>query len=43
MTTTSESEVISVSGPVVKANKLLGAFLYEVVYVGPQRLIGEII
>lgn len=38
-----ESRVISVSGPVVKASNLLGAFLYEVVYVGDLRLIGEII
>ncbi|KAH0574306.1 Vacuolar ATP synthase catalytic subunit A [Spironucleus salmonicida] len=37
------STVISVSGPVVRANNLLGAFLYEVVYVGDLRLIGEII
>lgn len=39
----STASVISVSGPVVKANNLLGAFLYEVVYVGDLRLIGEII
>ncbi|CAL5971986.1 Vacuolar_ATP synthase catalytic subunit A [Hexamita inflata] len=38
-----ESRVISVSGPVVRASNLLGAFLYEVVYVGDLRLIGEII
>ncbi len=38
-----EGRVIFVSGPVVKANMMRGARMFDVVQVGEERLIGEII
>ena len=35
--------IFSVSGPVVTADKVGGAAMYELVRVGPERLVGEII
>ena len=35
--------VFSVSGPVVVAEKMIGSAMYELVRVGPQELIGEVI
>jgi vacuolar-type H+-ATPase subunit B/Vma2 len=35
--------IVSVSGPVVVAEKMAGAAMYELVRVGRLRLIGEII
>ena len=37
------SRVIGVSGPVVKAQGLHGAKMYELVRVGTEKLLGEII
>mmetsp|Transcript_23114 Transcript_23114/g.68110 ORF Transcript_23114/g.68110 Transcript_23114/m.68110 type:complete len:607 (-) Transcript_23114:376-2196(-) len=38
-----EGKVFSVSGPVVIADKMSGSAMYELVRVGHQRLVGEII
>src|SRR5690242_8963556 len=35
--------IFSVSGPVVVAEKMIGSAMYELVRVGPQELIGEVI
>ncbi|MEM3951867.1 MAG: hypothetical protein QXP74_00430, partial [Nitrososphaerota archaeon] len=35
--------IIWVAGPAVRAEGMLGAKMYETVYVGEERLIGEII
>ena len=35
--------IVRASGPVVEAKELVGAMLYHVAWVGPERLIGEII
>ncbi|KAL0485253.1 V-ATPase catalytic subunit A [Acrasis kona] len=36
-------DILSVAGPVVKADKMDGAAMYELVRVGTQQLVGEII
>jgi V/A-type H+-transporting ATPase subunit A len=38
-----KGRIIWVAGPAVKADGMLGAKMYEMVYVGEERLIGEII
>ncbi|PUA31314.1 MAG: V-type ATP synthase subunit A [Candidatus Terraquivivens tikiterensis] len=38
-----KGKIIWVAGPAVKADGMLGAKMYETVYVGEERLIGEII
>ncbi len=38
-----EGRIIRIAGPVIQADKLRGAEMYEVVEVGNERLIGEII
>ncbi len=38
-----EGRIIRIAGPVIQADKLRGAEMYEVVEVGDERLIGEII
>src|SRR5512137_762499 len=38
-----EGSVVKISGPTVVARGLEGASLYEVVWVGGERLVGEII
>jgi len=38
-----EGVIVRVSGPIVDAEGLAGATMYEVVEVGPDRLIGEVI
>ncbi|MEM4226546.1 MAG: hypothetical protein QW313_07525, partial [Candidatus Caldarchaeum sp.] len=40
---TSRGRIIWVAGPAVKADGMMAAKMYETVYVGEQRLIGEII
>jgi len=35
--------IVRVAGPLVVADDMLGAFMYEVVRVGKQKLVGEII
>jgi len=43
MATVREGKVFSVSGPVVIADEMSGSAMYELVRVGHQRLVGEII
>lgn len=38
-----KGRIIWIAGPAVKADGMLGAKMYEMVYVGEERLIGEII
>ncbi|HIJ06369.1 V-type ATP synthase subunit A [Methanocalculus sp.] len=38
-----ESSIIRITGPVVEADRMRGAQMYEVVFVGEDELIGEII
>ncbi len=38
-----EGVIIRVSGPIVDAEGLVGAMMYEVVEVGPDRMMGEVI
>jgi len=38
-----DGQILSVSGPVVVAEKMAGAAMYELVRVGTLKLIGEII
>ncbi|MEM1947689.1 MAG: V-type ATP synthase subunit A [Candidatus Caldarchaeum sp.] len=40
---TVKGKIIWVAGPAVKADGMMGAKMYETVYVGEERLIGEII
>ncbi|WP_366898521.1 hypothetical protein, partial [Methanocalculus sp.] len=37
-----ESSIIRITGPVVEADRMRGAQMYEVVFVGEDGLIGEI-
>lgn len=41
--TTVRGKIVWVAGPAVKADGMMGAKMYETVYVGEERLIGEII
>jgi len=43
MTTRSEGRIIKISGPVIEAKGMRGAKMYDVVRVGDENLIGEII
>ncbi|HDD57565.1 MAG TPA: ATP synthase subunit A [Thermoplasmatales archaeon] len=43
MTTRSEGRIIKISGPVIEAKGMRGAKMYDVVGVGDENLIGEII
>ena len=38
-----ECRIIRVNGPLVEAVGMRGAHMYEVVEVGPRRLVGEVI
>jgi len=38
-----QGEIIYINGPVVRANQMTGFIMQELVYVGQERLIGEII
>jgi len=38
-----EGRIVKVSGPLVVADRMLGSRMYDVVYVGEQGLVGEII
>ena len=38
-----EGKIIRISGPVIEADNLRGAKMYDVVRVGEENLIGEII
>ena len=40
---TAERRIIRVSGPIVEAVGMRGSHMYEVVEIGPRRLVGELI
>ncbi|HEC94989.1 MAG TPA: hypothetical protein ENI45_03375, partial [Thermoplasmatales archaeon] len=43
MTVEKEGRIIKISGPVIEADRMRGAKMYDVVRVGDENLIGEII